>query len=254
LKVEDEAVWSTVEEMVSVEVPSTQAVEVDGYRIDDVEDTKVVEVEEFEEYEYVPRRTGNAELARTREIGRLPNSRIARNIGTDTYQSDHPDLAGLDLDSNPPQQNERPYNGNQQGQGYKYGADGSGRQMRDPTKPDFSNENFTNSDYIRSAGKSLALLSTNIEMVRKSTGGLGLSVRNTHTRHSDGTGVLVTRVDNGGKAALAGIIDGDIVTSVNGIETTTVEEFARALNNGEPVLKILFNRDGRKSGYATIER
>lgn len=243
-----------VEEMVSVQVPSTQAVEVDGYRIDDVEDTKVVEVEEFQEFEYKAHPTGQSELSRTREMGRLPNSRIARNIGEDTFHEQHPDIRGLDLDSNPGYANERPFSASQ---GYQQGGAPGQQQgggMRDPFEPDFSQDNFTHTDFIRAAGKNLSMGSVDTEMVRKSKAGLGLSVRNTHTRHSDGTGVLITHVDNGGKAALAGLVDSDIITSINGMPTQTVEEFAAALQASDGPLNVRCNRDGRKNVFAVIQR
>jgi len=250
-----------VEEMVEVNVPSTQAVQVEGYRIDDVEDTKVVEVEEFQEFEYLPHPTGNSELARTREIGRLPNSRIARNVGSDTFHHDHPSVRALDLDSNPGGQNvSADYGASITGQmggmnmgGYGAG-NGYGTNRPDPSQPNFASDNFTHTDYIRPAGKDLSLLATNTQMVKQASGGLGLGVKNTHTRHSDGTGVLVTRVDSGGAAALAGLLENDIITSINEYPTLTVEEFAAALGQFQGPIQIKFNRDGRRNIFCTLDR
>lgn len=242
-----------VEELVSVDVPSTTAIEVDGYRIDDVEDTKVVEVEEFQEFEYQAHPTGNTELARTRELGRLPNSRIGRNVGTDTFDPEHPDLSQLDLDSNPGFDNARPYNPENRND-----RPPSANQQQVPRSgrtPNFGNDNFTHTDFIRPAGKNLAIMATNTAAIRNASGGLGLNVKNTHTRHSDGTGVLVTTVEHGGRAALAGLMENDIITSVNDVPTMTVEEFAEALQAApEGRIKVYFNRDGRRNVFAFLER
>jgi len=239
-----------VEEMVDVQVPSTQAVEVDGYRIDDVEDTKVVEVEEFQEFEYKPHPTGVSELARTREIGRIPNSRINRNVGADTFHPEHPNVRAIDLDSNPSFDNARPMSQNPQSRP----TSGRRQSRPNPADPDFSNDNFTNTDYIRPAGKNLAMMSSNTAAIKKASSGLGLMVKNTHTRHSDGTGVLVTKVDNGGAAALAGLIENDIITSVEGMPTSTVDEFAAALKQNPGPIVVYLNRDGRRNIPARIER
>jgi hypothetical protein len=247
-----------VEELVTVDVPSTHAVEVDGFRIDDVEDTKMVEVEEFQEYEYQAHATGHPELSRTREMGRLPNSRIGRNIGADTFHAEHPDLRQLDLDSNPGQSNARPYSASRQNQLNRSQNQGrmsnSRDEKRDARQPDFHNDNFTHSDYIRPAGKNLALHATNVEEVNKTSQGLGLSVKNTHTRHSDGTGVYLSRLIRGSPAAMAGLAENDIITSVNDRQTYTVEQFAAVVKSTSGSLKVKFNRDGRRNGFAIIER
>lgn len=245
-----------VEELVNVDVPSTHAVEVDGYRIDDVEDTKVVEVEEFHEFEYQPHPTGNNEMARTRELGRLPQSRIARVVGTDTFHPEHPDLRQLDLDSNADYANARPMSGQGRPMSGSGARPSSGRRGGpDATRPNYGNDNFTETDQLRSAGKVLGMFATNTQQLRQASGGLGLSVKNTHTRHTDGKGVLVTQVDNGGRAGLAGLLCSDIVTSVNDYPTNTVEDFAAAIKASPPgPLKIYFNRDGRRNVFASIQR
>lgn len=244
-----------VEELVSVDVPSTQAVEVDGFRIDDVEDTKVVEVEEFHEFEYQAHRTGRAELSRTRELGRLPRSRIGRNTGTDTFHPDHPDLRQLDLDSNPGPENSRPLESALQATQPLSGARRTSRDVANATTPDFSKDNFTHSDFIRPAGKNLNVYGTDTADVRKASTGLGLSVKNTHTRHSDGTGVMVSNVEPNGRAAAAGLVESDIITSINGVPTMTVEFFAAELrNNTTGTLEFRFNRDGRRNIFAHVQR
>lgn len=241
-----------VEELVSVDVPSSQAIEVDGFRIDDVEDTKVVEVEEFHEFEYRAHATGTTELSRTRELGRLPNSRIGRVQGTDTFHPEHPDLSQLDLDSNPGRDTERPFSASHEN--HMHSGRPASRGRPDATRANYSNDNFTRSDQIRAAGQNLGIIATNSEAVREASGGLGLKVRNTHTRHSDGTGVLVTMVEHGGRAALAGLKEMDIITSVNDIPTMSVEEFAEVLQRTEGELKIYFNRDGRRNVFCHLQR
>jgi S1-C subfamily serine protease len=75
---------------------------------------------------------------------------------------------------------------------------------------------------------------------------LFLSLR-THTRHTDGTGVCVTRIDRGGAAARAGLQVSDIITAVQGRPTTTVAEFLQLVQRAPGAVTLNVNRDGRRN-------
>jgi hypothetical protein len=84
---------------------------------------------------------------------------------------------------------------------------------------------------------------------------LGVTVRGTHTRHTDGTGVLVSQVDKASLAARAGLVDNDIITAVGGQPISTVDEFKHRLNQPAGTsVPIEFNRDGRKGIVAFMPK
>ena len=75
----------------------------------------------------------------------------------------------------------------------------------------------------------------------------GLSVDETHTRHTDGSGVAVTRIERGGAAARAGLQVSDIITAVQGRPTTCVAEFVALLQRAPGAVTLAVNRDGRRN-------
>ncbi len=83
---------------------------------------------------------------------------------------------------------------------------------------------------------------------------IGLTIKNTHTRHTDGTGVHVTKVDFGSPSARAGLRENDLITSVQGQSVTTVDEFQYALQKIPGPLVFQLNRDGRRNLAVTVYR
>jgi len=252
-----------VEELVSVDVPTNKAVEVDGYRVDEVQDTKLVEVEEHQTYNWQKQPTDERILTRTREIGRVPGQHLARNVGADILSQNDAGIAELDVDSCPdnavPSQPRRSPSQQitlPQSNGNSYyrktgGELGMGSTLPGDAQVAFSNDNFTDGSFIRGAGGQ-----EKRGQDPRASGGqsLGLSVKNTHTRHTDGTGVLVTKVERGGPAARAGLQESDIITSVQNIPTSAVEEFASVLKNVSGPVALTVNRDGRRNVYLTLIR
>lgn len=251
-----------VEELVSVEVPTNKAVEVEGYRVDQVEDTKLVEVEEYQTYEWNKQPTDERVLARTQELGRVPGQHIQRFPGRDVLERDHRSLNDIDVDSVPdnvrPSQQRAPSRGipaqiaNTDSYYRKHGqADGPGSMLPGDAQVAFSNDNFTDGGFIRPAGgQVVAMANTDMQGSRN----IGLSVKNTHTRHTDGTGVLVTKVERGGPAARAGLQETDIITSVQNVPTSTVEQFAQILRSVDGPVALTVNRDGRRNISLTLYR
>lgn len=70
-----------VREMVEVVVPTNKLVEERGWRIDQVQDRKLVEVEEHRKFRLVPEPTGEVHIADKRELGRTSGKHITRTRG-----------------------------------------------------------------------------------------------------------------------------------------------------------------------------
>jgi hypothetical protein len=256
-----------IEEWVEMDVPTSRVVEVDGYRVDDVEDTKMVEVEEVQEMEAVWQPRGDACVTRTRELGRVPGSHLARSQGQVVHDPNAEGLEQLDQDSNP----EGSLSGTQpvpvrsSSQRGLYAGGGGERpnsfyrasadyrpNSRDPNDV-FSAETYTDPRFIRAAGDFHSTAGHNLPQQSR-PGSLGLSVKNTHTRHTNGSGCQITKIDHGGAAARAGLLQNDIITAVNGQPTNTVHEFARAVGNVSGPVVVTANRDGRRNVVFTIAR
>ena len=67
------SVIKEVETWETVAVPTTRRVVVDGFRVDEVPDSKVVEVEEEQTFALRPEPVGPNEIKSTRDLGRLAN-------------------------------------------------------------------------------------------------------------------------------------------------------------------------------------
>jgi len=261
-----------VEEVQTVTVESNEVETVNTFRVDEVQDTKVVEVEEFEEIEYRPHNTGKMALHRTREIGRIPGTHLSRNTGTVAPEptAEH---EGIDNDSNPGSaaanaQSQMLAQGPVRGFGksdYRKsgmiaggfgggtGAQGNGGNgpLAGEAQALYANDSFTNPKFVRSAGDFQKKLAGPGHADSKS---IGLTVKNTHTRHTDGTGVLVTRVEESSPAARALLKAGDLVTSVANRPTSTVEQFREAVLANAGPITITVNRDGRRNVSVTLIR
>jgi len=247
-----------VEEIQTVTVETNEVQTVDTFRVDEVQDTKIVEVEEFEEIEYRPHKTGRVELHRTREMGRVPGNHLNRNTGH-VLDEPTPDLDAIDNDSNAPGSWPAPSMTGACGDCY---TAPSRPTPRDPNQSYYrtaqvgsaatKNDNMTNQEFLRAAG----------DFQHKNKGGpgptnnksIGLTVKNTHTKHTDGTGVLVTKVLQSTPASRAGLKPGDLVTKVGGYPTSTVSNFRDAALSTDGPLVIVFNRDGRTNIQVTLHR
>lgn len=250
-----------VEDWAVVQVPSSRRVEVDGFRVDEVEDNKMVEVEEFQEFELRPVATGNSYMYKTTDLGRVGSSQVghlARATGETVYHPRDQSLRNIDEDSNP-EGGAAAYAGAATGRsgGYRFpsamrqsGAVANSRPlqavnargmnaaaamaMTDPCAPGAS----------MSAGNEAPLR----------PGQLGVVVMNTHTRHTDGQGVVVHKINKGGPAEAAGLQVNDIITSVHNQPTATVADFRNVVSRVQGPLRLQVNRDGRRNIKITIYR
>jgi len=297
-----------VESYETVQVPTTKKVLVDGYRVDQVQDSKVVEVEEYQDYELRPEPIGPPQINATRDLGRLPNSRLSRNIGAQVFDPQHPSIRDVDTDEqvdtsvpfNTASHSLRgtaPLSATQvnvtnnyyNGSGNPNSNPNAGTQrpavtnsFYRPSSPSSKNLNIhgtsslaaSQQDYGRFQGTSSGALNDprgmpaagayrkpatsskgqDEEHASNDVASLGLTLDDTHTRHTDGTGVLVTKVTRGAAAARAGLQPHDIVTSVNGVPSSTVDEFSTLLNRIQGPLSLTINRDGRRNITLSLYR
>lgn len=207
------SVIKEVETWETVAVPTTRRVVVDGYRVDEVPDSKVVEVEEEQTFAMRPEPVGPNEIKSTRDLGRLANP-----------YSNLPDAPYGSQPSGTPLGNAGLYPNRSQ----QFG----------------SSQGFNNTRSPKAAAPSPFNQPTNpLEALRS----YGIGVDETHTRHTDGTGVVVTRIDRGGVAARAGLQVSDIITAVQGRPTTTVAEFVQLLQRAPGAVTLNVNRDGRRN-------
>lgn len=203
-----------------VSVPTTRRVVVPGFQVQEVPDSKIVEVEEEQTFRLRPEPTGPNEIKATRDLGRLPNP-----------HSHLPDAP--------------------------FGSTGSGAPlahsglMRSPTNGGATQPRFGGSQGYTNRPPSAAAMNSSpfgapqnpLEQLRAH----GLSVDETHTRHTDGSGVAVTRIERGGAAARAGLQVSDIITAVQGRPTTCVAEFVALLQRAPGAVTLAVNRDGRRN-------
>lgn len=194
-----------------VQVPTTRRVVVPGFRVEEVADSRLVEVEEEQTFALRPEPIGPNEIKSTTDLGRLqnPNSHL-------------PDA---------------PYGSQPQGtpvgRGFGSPQFGSSQGYNRPSPPAAA---ASSSPFGGSAANPLDALRS-----------YGLGVDETHTRHTEGTGVVVTRIERGGVAARAGLQVGDIITAVQGRPTSTVAEFVQLLQRALGAVTLNVNRDGRRN-------
>ena len=231
------------------------------------------------------------ELHRTREIGRIPGQHLSRNTGVVAPEptAEHDEI---DNDSNAGKcsssasyhdmltnavfffqgsaaaiaqtqmlgQSQPRGNGNSdyRKSGMVAGGFGGGTQgfsgagpLAGEAQALYANDSFTNPKFVRSAGDFQKKMAGPGHTDSKS---IGLTVKNTHTRHTDGTGVLVTRVEESSPAARAMLKAGDLVTSVANRPTSTVEQFREAVLANSGPITISVNRDGRRNVSVTLYR
>ena len=174
-------------------VPQQKAIQVDGVRVDEVNETKLVEVEEYQTFQLKPVPTGQPELIRTKELGtgrRLSGRVTGRNL----YHAADPAVQHLANDSQPPsQRSSRPSSAQ------RYSATNGYPSQRSVTsQPTASSESRR----------------------------LGFKVR---TSTSQPGTCQVFDVEPGLLAARSGLKAGDIILSTNGRQTNTLQDFKNSV-------------------------
>jgi len=261
-----------VEEYQIVDVPTTVAVQVPGVRQQLVPDTKIVEIEEYQDFVLQPQAVGPPQHGSSRDVGRVgandslyspqqaSQSPLAATIPAGAL---YPPPAAL----SPQQQQPNTITGS-----YYQPSDNSTRQLNihasslnstlrnagsntiDGTGSQRLNNNAHVDDYRQPAGAYKKLYNVPSVNPEQIFARLGLKLEETHTRHTEGTGVTVTDVFRGGIAAVSGIHLFDIITVANNRPTQTVDEFCQVIAkvpSGHAV-EVLVNRDGRRNVRFTL--
>jgi hypothetical protein len=245
-----------VESYTVVEVPTQRKELTGGYRVDSVQGTKLVEVEEIQEYSVHTEPIGQPKIIATRDLGRLPNTRLGRTIGAQIYPADDPQIARIEPDNE-----------------FSSTA-GIVEALNRPSSPN----SFQSSASLRSTGSKLnhtlelraagsyrkppgtsATLSDEVIFGTAAhpgdlKGSLGVELSDTHSRNCDGTGVQVRAVMRGSSAARAGLAQFDVITAVNSKRIETVEDFLAALHEAGSAFNLAVNRDGRRNIAITFVR
>lgn len=266
-----------------VQVPTTKKVLVDGYRVDEVQDAKVMEVEEVQEFNMTSQPASQPIITGTRDLGRLPQSHLARSVGDKVFPPSHPGLRDVDLDSEVAGSTypNRPFALTGAGIMGQSSARPGSRQSNPhsfyrPSSPTSRNLNihanhsaaplsnqyggaqgntlvgsgYVNANAYPYAGAYKKPASHGVEggfSPADNLRSLGLAVDETHTRHTDGSGVLVANVERGSIAAKTGLQQNDVITSVGGRPVNTVVEFAQLFGRFPGPVGITINRDGRRN-------
>lgn len=245
-----------------VEVQGEKQVEVEGYRIDEVEDTKVVEVEEQQQFQTKLEPTGQPQLLNTRDVGRVPKSHIGRRQGDTVIDAQHPAATDIDEDSDfgdVAPSAPRGYAPSSRAPAPRQSAPPTQtlRQSRAPRPQSGSFDPYATSYKSTFVPKDAKNASYNAagdfrhhlhgpDAFEGQEHSVGVSVKDTHTRHTSGVGVMLTNVERGSPAARAGLVGNDILTAIGGARLSTVQEFREALANARGPLPLQVNRDGRR--------
>jgi|EP00670_Eutreptiella_braarudii_P001659 hypothetical protein len=208
--------YKEVQGFETIRVPQEKVIMADSFRVDEVEETKIVEVEELQEFELQPVARGEPTVHKTRDLGRTGN-RLARRVAADDHMSD----ADTDSRAGTPES----FRGDHAAMRGSYAVAG----RRNKALPGQHQANF------RSGGH---------QMAGQLTGGqrLGVYVVNMEPR---GAGVSVTAVAAGGMAKRHGVQVGDIIQSVGRTPIADLKSFRRAVElyvGGSLLLKIQRNR------------
>lgn len=244
-----------------------QLMEVSGFRVDQVVDSKIVEVTEDQKFNFAwdgrMSPAGPAVIREIKDVGRIPNSRLKCTPGTQVFHSQHPDVRDIELDDDVSSAQPR-YEATDSF--YKKAPPARGNSYLDPAvlrnpgmqpgglpinRGSYDRSGFVDPKLIRAAGSGHISKSDAIygQWTDKKC---GLTVKNTNTRHTAGTGVLVTNVQNVSPAARAGIRSHDIITRVNDTRVETVQQFSELVQQSRGNLFVLLNRDGRRNISATV--
>jgi hypothetical protein len=91
-----------IEAYTEIDVPTEMVDQKAGYRVDEVEDRQLVEIEEIQRFEMRPVPVGEPQLLGTRVLGRIPGVAASQRLkGEEVFHPEHPVLQSLDTDSRP---------------------------------------------------------------------------------------------------------------------------------------------------------
>ena len=243
--------YQPTEKWVTVQVPEQRLQKVDAVRVDQVRESRLVEVEEDHQYELQPVPTGRANVVNTRELpgtgrriegrtmGRTfdPRDPALANVGTDVYRSNGTPRSArgngyseqpASARFNEPQPNSARSQASSNG-GNEYGQ---GFYAQQSPPPAFQPRPFSASSPPPNSR-------------------LGFKVRTSSTQ-SPGTCTVID-VDPSGAAARCGLRQGDVVLSANGQRVATMQDFKNCVSNSRGPLLMQVKR-GADRMVVTLHR
>lgn len=221
--------YKEVTELVEVEVPVDRLTKGEGYRVDEVEDTKLVEVEEFETFRLQPYPTGERQVAKTREIGAVKSrgAHLTRTIGSEIYHREDVESLSSDDDEEVRMVSSRSIGHRTRNIGYGLSTTGRISVGGDFTK--------TTSRSLHSARS----LTSEHQIVHQMASLIGITIKN----HDRG-GCRVIQVHHARPAFHAGIKVGDVIVDMDNIPTLNLNDFRRAFDKTGSLIAITVKRSG----------
>lgn len=223
-------VLKQVDDWEIVQVTENKAIDVPGFRIDEVQDSKLVEVEELQNYQLQPTSTGQAQVLSYRDIGPVNGFHHSRRLGTEVFHPQDPRHAMVEED-------QQPFSGTNRGPA-------SAKQQQQP-HTGRSNTFRSSGQAISGSNTARSELGTTSDLDRS----IGFKVRD-----GDANGVVVYRVSPGEAAERAGVRTGDVVIYCNNRPSRNLAEFRQVLNASSGPVLLQVRRRGAQKLMLTLHR
>ena len=240
-KVVSEEVLREVEVLEDVTVPEERVIVVDGFRVDEIEDTRLVEVEEEEEYELQPVAIGSR-VKDTRDLGLRGSQRLARHRGNAVYAAS--EVESIDDDSDSDDERDASYLKNSLRLDHRArSAHPSARRSTTMTTTRVHHDEYVYShrpSTSRSFATAERAMSRSGYMTERTFGKtIGIQVLRTDTK-----GCRVTKVRYDKPGFHAGVRVGDVIMTVNGRPVNNAQEFRDAVANADRKFTVEIKRGG----------
>lgn len=226
--------YRQVDDWTTVMVPEQRETVVNGLRVDELEETKLVEQEELRQYALQPVPTGRVEVLTQRDLGHT-GRRVARRSGQHVYEEGDPRVAGLPLEPDTPSAY-RPRS-----------AASSGRSRPSSARSGYYGQSFGAG---ASFSQSQPLQQQYGQSQQPQSQRLGFRVRTSSA--NPGT-CVVFDVESGGLAQRGGLKGGDVILSTNGRQTASLQDFKNAVAGSRGPL-LLQVRRGTDRFVITLHR
>lgn len=215
-----------------VNTTEQREVQVPGFRVDEVVDSKLYETEEIQQgmNPYAP---GRSYVVAAREIGPIRGFHHSRKVGTSVYHPNDVAIAGLEEDAQPA----GPFSV-------------TARAMTGGPQQTVRNNRFYAHGPAFNQTGSASARSTLSSTGAADTASLGFRVRNS----GEANGIVVYSVAAGEAAERAGLRTGDILCYVNNRPSRTVSEARAVISNSSGPLLLKVRRRGVNSLMLVLHR
>jgi len=220
-----------------VDVPTHTTVDVPGFRVDTVQDNKLVEVEEHQPFALRPVAAGNAEVVAARELGALGTARGSRTLGAHVYHPADDRIAHLDVDHSGPSFSST-------------GRPASARTSTLVRRRDLGSSMPMGAGAGAGAGPS----ASDVRIGFQVRDGDGKRAVEAGVTGGGGGGVIVSQVVRGDAGERAGLRVGDLITHVNNKTARTATEFRNVVAQSTGPLLLRAKRRGGYTLSLTVHR